>query len=52
VLPRPVGSTTVHAAVFPSLSEGSWRLWSTSDSPVATVDVVGGEITTVRWPEP
>ena len=52
VLPRLVGEHTVHAAVYPSLASGRWRLWSPDGArEVLTVDVRGGRVGEVWWPE-
>lgn len=50
VLARQVGMATLHAAVFPSLLEGTYELWAASPEPVLQVDVDGGTVITVAWP--
>lgn len=47
---RPAGATSVHAAVFPSLQEGTYELWAAAPEPVLRVDVQGGKVITVPWP--
>ncbi len=55
VLPRPVNGGQVYAAVYPSLAQGAWRVWSPDparqDQPVLVVDVPDGGVTEIRWPE-
>jgi hypothetical protein len=51
VLPRRLGGEVVHAAVYPSLPAGRWRLWSPDgEHAVLDVDVPGGRVVEARWP--
>jgi len=52
VVPRPVGGgSAVPSLVFPELLEGSYALVPKGTDDVRLlVDVVGGEVTTARWP--
>lgn len=48
---RQLPDGSVWAAVFPSLSGGSYTLWDPgSGAPVATLAVTGGQVTTASWP--
>lgn len=51
VVGRPVAGATAYSAVFPGLRSGQYDLWLRPDEPTAiTVAVVGGQVTTARWP--
>ena len=51
VLARPLGRGRVHAAVYPSLPAGRWRVHAPDDDRVVlTVDVPGTRVTQARWP--
>jgi hypothetical protein len=51
VLERPQGENWVPVAVFPGLRAGRYELWQRPDGPSAlTVEVVGGQVASVEWP--
>lgn len=51
VVNRPVRDTLVPSLVFPELVEGRYELCDKGSQDVRlTVDVRGGEVTTVTWP--
>ena len=51
VLARPLGAGHVHAAVYPSLPAGRWRVHDPDDDAVVlVVDVPGGLVTQAHWP--
>jgi phosphomannomutase len=53
VLARPLGADRVHAAVYPSLRAGRWLVHDPDADRVAlAVDVPGGRVTQVGWPDP
>src|SRR5215472_4681773 len=39
------------AAVYPDLAAGDYLIWRDASTPVVTVTVDGGQVTTARWPE-
>jgi hypothetical protein len=39
------------AAVYPDLAAGDYLIWRDASTPVITVTVGGGQVTTARWPE-
>ena len=39
------------AAVYPELAAGGYTIWRDASTPVVTVTVDGGQVTTARWPE-
>ncbi len=49
VLPRPAGGSVRHAAVYPSLPRGTYRLWRPEGGPTPCVEVRDGAVTDVRW---
>lgn len=50
VRPRTTGRGTQYAAVYPQLAAGTYTVWNDGATPVATVTIRGGQVTTVRWP--
>ena len=51
VVNRPAGGTLIPSLVFPDLQEGRYELSEKGSTAVRqTVDVRGGEVTTVSWP--
>ncbi len=52
VLPRPVGDTVDHSAVYGDLREGRWQLWLPDGRPGQVVEVVGGVVTECWWAPP
>jgi hypothetical protein len=50
VRPRKTGSRTQYAAVYPQLAAGTYTIWD-DDTPVATVTIQGGQVTTAWWPD-
>jgi hypothetical protein len=42
---------TKFAAVYPGLAAGDYTIWRDASTPVTTVVVEGGQVTTARWPE-
>jgi hypothetical protein len=52
VVNRPAGGTRIPSLVFPELLEGRYELHRKGSPGVArlTVDVRGGEVTTLTWP--
>jgi hypothetical protein len=47
---RRVGATVRHAAVYPAVPSGTYTVWRDADTPVATVTITGGSVTSCRWP--
>jgi hypothetical protein len=50
VHPRMVGARSVPVAVFPELPRGTYEVLGPDRSPVALVDVTGGEVSEIRIP--
>jgi hypothetical protein len=50
--PRQLGGRTVHAAVYPDLTAGSYQLWTEDGRPAMTVEITGGSITQAHWKLP
>jgi hypothetical protein len=51
VLARPLGAGVVHAAVYPSLPAGGWRVHDPDDDSVLlVVDVPGGAVVEATLP--
>jgi hypothetical protein len=53
VLPRPGPTGTLHAAVFPSLTAGTYRVrrrGRPGDATELVVEVTGARVTQERWP--
>ncbi len=46
---RVVGGRTVFTAIFPSLDEGEYTIWSDDPMPSTNVTIVGGQVTEVDW---
>ena len=42
---------TNFAAVYPGLAAGGYTIWRDASTPVMTVTVDGGQVTTARWPD-
>ena len=49
VRPRRTGRDTRYAAVYPQLTTGTYTVWD-DVTPVVTVTVHSGQVTTVLWP--
>jgi len=47
---RLTPSGTRFAAVYPGLAAGDYIIWRDASTPVVTVTVDGGQVTTARWP--
>lgn len=47
---RLTAGTVQYAAVYPSLAAGDYILWQDPTTRAMTVTIVGGEVTTARWP--
>ena len=39
------------AAVYPELAAGGYTIWRDASTPVTTITVDSGQVTTARWPE-
>lgn len=50
VRPRTTSAGTQYAAVYPQLAAGTYTVWDDVATPVATVTIHGGQVTTARWP--
>src|SRR5229473_2525746 len=50
VRPRKTGGETQYAAVYPQLVAGDYTIWEDDVTPVATVTIEGGQVTTTCWP--
>lgn len=50
VRPRHMTTVTRYAAVFPSLRAGQYTVWSDEQSPEASARIIGGQVTSCRWP--
>jgi quercetin dioxygenase-like cupin family protein len=46
---RPGPSGTRYAVVYDGLAAGRYTIWRDHDTPVATVTVTGGQVTSHRW---
>jgi hypothetical protein len=42
---------TKFAAVYPELAAGGYTIWRDESTPVITVTIDGGQVTTARWPD-
>lgn len=51
VLPRRTAAGVRYAAVYGSLARGAWTLWHGDGRPALVVDVPGGRVVEVSWPE-
>jgi hypothetical protein len=51
VRPRHMPGETRYAAVYPSLPAGRYTIWRDEHSPVATVTVTGGQVSSCHWPQ-
>ena len=49
IRPRETGNRTQYAAVYPQLAAGTYTIWD-DDTPVTTVTIHGGQVTTAWWP--
>lgn len=49
VLPRAFGGRTAHAAVYPALAAGSYRLWQRDGLPTEVIAITGGRVSEVSW---
>jgi hypothetical protein len=52
VRPRKTARGTQYAAVYPQLAAGDYTIWKDDVTPVATVTINGGQVTTTWWPDP
>jgi hypothetical protein len=52
VRPRRTARGTQYAAVYPQLATGDYTIWKDDVTPVATVTINGGRVTTTWWPDP
>jgi len=50
VRPRTTGRGTQYAAVYPQLAAGTYTIWDDVVTPVVTVTIHGGQVTTAWWP--
>jgi hypothetical protein len=50
VRPRTTDGGTQYAAIYPQLAAGTYTVWNDSVTPVATVIIHGGRVTTAWWP--
>jgi hypothetical protein len=50
VRPRTTDGGTQYAAVYPQLAAGTYTVWDGTVTPVATVSIHGGQVTTAWWP--
>ena len=50
VRPRTTGMGTQYAAVYPQLAAGTYTVWEDAVTPVATVRILSGQVTTAWWP--
>ena len=48
---RRTGGNVQYAAVYPGLAAGDYTLWRDAATPVGTVTINGGHVTTSYWPE-
>jgi hypothetical protein len=48
---RGTAAGTSYAAVYPGLAVGTYTVWRDHDTPVGTVTIDGGRVTTFRWPD-
>ena len=48
---RITSGGTKFAAVYPGLAPGDYTIWRDASTPVTTVTVDSGQVTTARWPE-
>jgi limonene-1,2-epoxide hydrolase len=47
---RRVGAAVRHAAVYPAVPTGTYTVWRDAITPVATVSITGGSVTSCQWP--
>ena len=47
---RPGPGGTRYAVVYEGLAAGGYTLWANHDTPAAQVSIVGGQVTSHRWP--
>ena len=40
-----------YAAVYPGLAGGTYTVWRDPDTPVGTVTIDGGRVSSYRWPD-
>jgi hypothetical protein len=48
---RGTAAGTSYAAVYPGLAVGTYTVWRDHDTPVGTVTIDGGRVSTFRWPD-
>jgi len=48
---RITSGGTKFAAVYPGLAAGDYTIWRDASTPVTTITVDSGQVTTARWPE-
>jgi hypothetical protein len=51
VRPRKTCSRTQYAAVYPQLPAGDYTVWKDDLTPLETVTIHGGQVTTTWWPD-
>jgi hypothetical protein len=47
---RQVSGTITYAAVYPALPVGDYIIWHDRATPVGTVTITGGQVTSHHWP--
>jgi hypothetical protein len=47
---RRTGSTVQYAAVYPQLAADDYTIWRDQATPLATVTITGGQVTSFHWP--
>jgi hypothetical protein len=48
---RHTPTVTTYAAVYPGLRAGQYTIWDDEQNPAASAVIVGGHVTSCRWPE-
>jgi hypothetical protein len=48
---RGTAAGTSYAAVYPGLAVGTYTVWRDHDTPVGTVTIDGGRVSSFRWPD-
>jgi hypothetical protein len=49
---RVTAAGASYAAVYPGVPAGRYTIWGDDDVPVGMVVIVGGQVTSFRWPVP
>ena len=47
---RPMPRGAQFAAVYPGLAAGDYTIWRDASTPVTTITIADGQVTTARWP--